>query len=290
MKRLLLIPLLAATACQSTTQTTESWNPLPVLDRIEVEYRGSLRVSADDGMKIPEFDSFDVESADAPDTWQISVGVLETNAVVVRSLIGESVMTEGNSWGAGVVPLAALQESLGEVLATGAGTELSSPKLLVFTGQRATMTIANQTAFIDHFDFEPTPHSVLMDPEIGVFMDGFLMDVVPHGEDEDGHAQLEFRLTLAELVQMKEIESDYPLQGQSITIQVPVFMRQDLSGQLAMKPDQAVVLPVLYGDGLRRLLVVVRIEKVEGVQGPSAQDLDGIGAAIRATVDPDDEA
>ena len=247
-------------------------------------------MSADDGMKIPEFDSVSIDDENAPDTWQIRVGVLETQAPVVHSLIGESVMAEGDSWGAGVVPLAALQASLGEVLSTGAGVEISSPKLLVFTGQRATMTIANQMAFIDHFEFEPSPLSVLMDPEIGVFMDGFLMDVVPHGEDEQGRAQLEFRLTLAELVEMQEIESDYPLQGQSITMQVPVFMRQDLSGQLAMKADQAVVLPVLYGDDLRRILVVVQIEKVEGVQGPTREERDGIGAAIRASVDPEDEA
>jgi len=60
---------------------------------------------------------------------------------------------------------------------------------------------------------------------------------------------------------MNEVESSYPL-GVAFTIQVPVFMRQDLNGLLTMSEDQAVVLPVLYGEGDQRLLIVVHAKSV----------------------------
>lgn len=264
MKRLLLLPLLAATACQSTTpQLSDGWGALPILDRVEFEYRGSVRVSADDAMKIPDFEATAVEDVENAQAWQVRAGFFELSNVAVARLIGNSLMTEGGTWGGGLVDLGEMQRTMGSLIDSGDGEVVSDPAMIVYEGTRATVTIANQTAFVDHFEFEPTPGSILMDPEVGVFLDGLLLDVRPLGVDENNMARVEVHVTWSELIDMKEVESDYPLRGQSITMQVPVFMRQDLSGVVGMGPDQAVVMPVLYGDDGKRLLVILRVDMVD---------------------------
>ena len=279
MKRLLFAPLLAATACQSTTpQLSDDWGALPILDRVEIEYRGSLRVSADDAMKIPDFEQPFVEDLESAPAWQVRAGFIQLSSTAVARLVGNSLMTEGQKWGAGIVDLKQMQQTVGSLIDAGDGVMISDPDMLVAEGTRATLTIANQTAFIDYFDFQPTPGAILMDPEIGVFMDGLLLDVSPLGIGEDGRAQIEVGVTLSELFEMQEIESEYPVDGQSITLQVPVFMRQDLHGRVSMGPEQAVVLPVLYGDGDRRMLVILRVDLVdESTQGAGISDLDEEG-------------
>ena len=264
MKRLLLIPLLAATACQSTTpQLSDNWGALPILDRVEVEYRGSVRVSADDAMKIPDFEATAVEDVESARAWQVRAGFVELSSQAVARLVGNSVMTEGQKWGAGIVSLEEMQQTISSLIESGDGVMISDPSMVVHEGTRATVTIANQTAFVDHFDFEPTPESILMDPEVGAFLDGLLLDVRPLGIDDKGRARVEVGVTWSELIEMQEVETDYPLDGLSVTMQVPVFMRQDLNGLVGMGPDQAVVLPVLYGDQGKRMLVILRVDVVD---------------------------
>jgi hypothetical protein len=261
MKRSFALLLLAATACQSTTpELSDSWGALPIHDRIEVEYHGSLRANPSASMKIEEFTNELIGADDERGSWSIKVGVIETTASAVHKLLGEGVLGGNGNLSAVVVSNDEMQSTIAQLIESGDGSMLSEPQMMVYEGTRASMTIANQTAFIDHFDFEAGPDSFLMGPEVGVFLDGFMMDMIPHGLDEAGDASLQFKITWSVLVEMQEVESDYPLGGASITIQVPVFMRQDVSGQLAMGPEEAVVLPVLYGKGDQRLLVIVRVD------------------------------
>jgi hypothetical protein len=281
MKRSFALLLLAATACQSTTpELSDSWGALPVLDRVEIEYRGSLRTTGDAGLKIPEFEYVDVSAGTTPPAWMIQVSVFDTSQQGVHRLIGESAMTENNQLSGGVVSLEEMQRTLGAMVDAGDAALINEPRLVVFEGSRASMTVANQTAFIDHFDFERTPTSILMDPEIGVFMSGLLIDMVPQGRNDDGKLELEFHLTLSELIEMNEVESSYPLGGGSLTIQVPVFMRQDLNGLLTMSKDQAVVLPVLYAEGNRRLLIVVHAKSVAVPDEAPAAELMNVPAKV----------
>jgi hypothetical protein len=281
MKRSLALLLLAATACQSAApDLSDSWGALPVLDRVEIEYRGSLRTTGDAGLKIPEFEYVDVSEGTTPPAWMIQVGVFETTTQGVHRLIGDSAMTENNQLSGGVVSLEEMQRTLGAMVDAGDSTLVNEPRLVVYEGSRASMTVANQTAFIDHFDFEPTPSSILMDPEIGVFMSGLLIDMVPQGRNADGKLELEFHLTLSELIEMNEVESSYPL-GVSFTMQVPVFMRQDLRGLLTMSEDQAVVLPVLYGEGNQRLLIVVHAKSVAVPDEAPATQLLEVPAGVK---------
>lgn len=263
MKRFFALLLLAATACQSTApQLSDSWGALPVLDRVEIEYRGSLRCSNDAGLKIPEFEYVDVKEGKTPPAWMIQVGVFDTSQQGVHRLIGNSAMTANNQLSGGVVALEEMQRTLGAMVDAGDATLVNEPRLVVFEGSRASMTVANQTAFVDHFDLERTSSASLMDPEIGVFMSGLLIDMVPQGRNGDGKLELEFRLTLSELLEMNEVESRAPISGSSLTLQVPVFMRQDLNGLLTLADDEAIVLPVLYGEGNQRLLIVVHAKSV----------------------------
>jgi hypothetical protein len=281
MKRSFALLLLAATACQSTTpELSDSWGALPVLDRVEIEYRGSLRTTGDAGLKIPEFEYVDVSAGTTPPAWMIQVSVFDTSQQGVHRLIGESAMTENNQLSGGVVSLEEMKRTLGAMVDAGDAALINEPRLVVFEGSRASMTVANQTAFIDHFDFERTPTSILMDPEIGVFMSGLLIDMVPQGRNDDGKLELEFHLTLSELIEMNEVESSYPFGGAPLTIQVPVFMRQDLNGLLTMSEDQAVVLPVLYAEGNRRLLIVVHAKSVAVPDEAPAAELMNVPAKV----------
>lgn len=293
MKRLLFFPLLAAVSCQSQAQLSDSWGSLPVLDRVEVEYHGALLASANKGLKVDGgmFESQpEIDEPGLVREWNIKFGLIETSSEAVARLFGlEDSDVGSDGIGARIVSNVQMQETISALVDAGDGVLINDPNLLVLGRTRANLVIANQTAFIDHYEFEMTERAILVDPEIDVFADGLLVDVIPQAAGPDGEARLDFRVVCSELVEMQEIESAYPYRGQAITLQVPVFMRQDLSGTLQLAADEAAILPAMLGRDGKRLLVLVqlaptdrepidlqqmreRMEQIESGVPPSSED------------------
>lgn len=267
MKRLLFFPLLAAVSCQTQTQLSDSWGSLPVLDRVEVAYHGALLANADQGLSQHTLSGNVQPEDDDPGLvheWNIKMGFIETSSEAVARLFGEQDDTSELSRGARVIPHELMKQTLAALVDSGDGVMISDPSMRVLGKTRATMSILNQTAFVDHFNFEVAENAVLVDPEVEVFADGLMVDVIPQDLDKEGKAQLQFHIACSELVEMHELKSAYPYRGQAVTLQVPLFMRQDLSGTIRMGPDEAVALPVMLGENGRRLLIFIRLDRMEG--------------------------
>ena len=270
MKPIFPLLLLGLASCQTKVQLSDSWNTLPVLDRVEVEYRGSLLASPGEGMRVHGHGFESLPNEEDPGMvheWSIKFGFVETSAEAVARLFQDDVRDGAAGFGgARIVPHEAMQQTIASLIESGDGVMISDPRLLVLGKTRASVVVSNQTAFIRNFNFELTDQAILVDPEVGVFSDGLLADVIPGELTEDGDALLQFHVVASELVEMKEVESSYPYRGQSITLQVPVFTRQDVSGTLRIGPDEAAILPALVGRDGKRLLVIVRMDPTD--RGP----------------------
>lgn len=264
-RSLIFLPLLALASCQTQTELSDQWNALPIVDRIEVEYRGSLYSGASHDVEIPEFEAVEIDENEPTPVWMIESAVLSMDEVAAARLLGDASVPQGDHLSAAIVDREVLAQTLDALRESGDGVQLSGPKLSVYETQRATLLIANQKSFIGHFEIERSPDAMLLDPVIGVFVDGLLVDVMVQGLGDSDQARLDFRLTMANLQKMEEVEAKAPVGGQKLTIQVPVFLRQDVTGQWRVNEDQAVVLPVLLGEDGQRLVVSLALKKSEQV-------------------------
>jgi len=260
----LAVSLLGLASCQQNEPLADTWGALPILDRVEVEYFGTLNTQAADGLEIPEFDALNLSDEELRNTpqWMVQTRMISLKERAVARLLGGSSMLEGDALSGGVVDAQLAEEVIDALIEAGDGTEVNAPRVLVMEGQRGTLTILNQVAYVEHFNFARTPTSLIGDPEIEVFGSGILLDVRPLGYDENELGLLSFSLTWSELLEMSEVEGSFPYGASPVTIQVPVYARQDLKGQLRSDTGQAVLLPVLYGADEQCVLIVVEFMRV----------------------------
>ena len=72
--------------------------------------------------------------------------------------------------------------------------------LTVLNGQRANISVINQTAYIKDFNVEVATASFIADPEVDVIQDGVVLDVRPTISYDRKYITLDLQPTVAELV------------------------------------------------------------------------------------------
>lgn len=97
---------------------------------------------------------------------------------------------------------------------------LSAPRLTVWEGTRANMTVLNQQAYLAHFEVEYSPEkkTALADPVVAVFEDGVKVDVLPH-RMENGFWGGAVTVSLSHLREMEK--HTVQLGDQKVEIQIP---------------------------------------------------------------------
>ncbi|HEX6810680.1 MAG TPA: hypothetical protein VF384_03560 [Planctomycetota bacterium] len=119
-----------------------------------------------------------------------------------------------------VFPAAGSKDLLAEIV-TGDVDYVESPRLSVRSMQRATMSVINQTAYVQDFTITKQGDSLIADPVIGTAWDGVKADVVACFE-KDGTIGVSCDVEWQELVRpLAEVETTLPGVKTPLKIQLP---------------------------------------------------------------------
>ncbi|MCE9634547.1 MAG: hypothetical protein K8T90_02485 [Planctomycetes bacterium] len=111
------------------------------------------------------------------------------------------------------------------------GTVLTSPQLTAYAGQRATIQLLNQSAYVMDFDVEAIDDALIADPLIGMIHEGLSMDLVVVPARGAGEAAVGLRVTSASARKPHERRS-LSLVGEPrpVTIELPRVETVELAG------------------------------------------------------------
>ncbi|MCB9834325.1 MAG: hypothetical protein H6807_17815 [Planctomycetes bacterium] len=106
----------------------------------------------------------------------------------------------------------------------------------VLAGQRATVSVINEIAYIKDYELEVATASVVADPMVDVVQEGIVVDILPYA-DPDGRVQIDYVVTCSALVRpIREFTTD--IGGTSpVTIQLPELRVATRRGRLVVPAE-----------------------------------------------------
>jgi hypothetical protein len=238
---LYLLGLLLLGACQSGAKLSDEWQSLKVDQHFEVDYQSKILAGGD----WPE-NQLDESLNDVPSeleslgSWAIRPIILKLSREAAVRLLPEALDGQAGQMSSEIVA-----HTLKTMVSVGDAVVLWSPRLAVYDRTRASLAIQNQKAFIQSFGLQQTSDAFLADPEVGVFRDGFKMIVGPSSLGSSGTGTLSFEIEWSELLTMKEVQSRYPNSADPMTMQVPVYAMQHISGSFDMANGRASYMPAI---------------------------------------------
>lgn len=122
---------------------------------------------------------------------------------------------------------------------------ISSPRLSMFDGQRGTITIADQTAYVSGFEIKGVGTARVADPVIQQIASGWTLGVKPT-LGKDGDVNVEVKMLMSEAVRPIP-ERSVRLFGGSIRIQTPTMFNQQLKAAGTISKGRVVALTGLCG-------------------------------------------
>ncbi|HMS15884.1 MAG TPA: hypothetical protein PKA37_03515, partial [Planctomycetota bacterium] len=78
-------------------------------------------------------------------------------------------------------------------------TLVNAPRLTVYNGQRANLTLVNQITYVKDYDVEVAQTAFIADPLVDVIQDGLTLDVLPVVSHDRKYVRMEVKPTLATL-------------------------------------------------------------------------------------------
>jgi hypothetical protein len=229
--RALLLASLALTACASTERA-----PLPPLDApadVAVDYDARVAPGiwepADEGFDAgPEVDLESVETF-----VDLGATFIVLDADQVEDLFG------ARRYGPWAVTTS--RHSGARVLDALAADITHSQNLAVAEGQRGSILIARQTAFIEGFEIEHEGTSMIADPVVNVATDGMKLDFLAQVDGDSIELEIEF--VQSELQRpIGDVDVMLPSLHVPTTIQQPITSQQTLRVVPTLEPRQALLL------------------------------------------------
>ncbi len=147
---------------------------------------------------------------------------------------------------------------------------VTAPRIVLSSGARGTIELANQRAFVASFDVVGAGAALIADPVVSVARDGLRMDIKAAVADEG--IELEFS---AELVQLQQLAAGRPVQlpvGAPVHIQQPVTVLQQVETKGVLARDRQLVVCTPSGEPGSSYLLVLGAEEAARV---GAQDAVG---------------
>lgn len=241
---------LALSACASTAPVAAPLVAGQHQDaRLVVETRSS-------GFEPPEWQP----GADDASLPTISV---HTRLLAVDPRLLEQVLGERAS---GLVSLVAdraqVSAALDELSGSGklaAENELQNVTLTLRDGERGSVTVTRQEAYVSSFELVVSAENAIADPRVEVINDGLLLNVRATTDPEDGSIAVDLELSLTELEHPLAQREVRLIAGAPMTIQTPECLLRELKTGAGLGADEVLViggasLPV---DGDRVLLAFV---------------------------------
>ncbi len=261
------LPLLAFLCCACASTPVLDLAPLPEGRAVAVQYASRLapHVAAPPGPS-----GADPVAAEPTDGTQVRIGC----RLYAIDAASAPLTSAGDAVFGRVLERAAFERTLEGWMAAGAATTVSRPSLVLPSGRGATLSVLTQIAYVAAFDVKPVHSARIADPNVATVDDGFVIDVRARAGEPSAPIDLDVALRQTELV-MPLLEGDARLPGtrQSVTIQVPIALRQDLAAQVALGAGDVLVLGGLFeGQGGRRIVAVFEARVVEPAAFALARD------------------
>ncbi len=238
-----LLPIAAALAfCACVTPSTHEGLPvLHALSSVPVEY--TARLAADGPGEFGEWEpGGDEEAAGNPLQIETRMELIEVSNEIATLMVPAE-----ESTGMGRLVERPATEALGAQLreADDSGQTIAFPHIVTNSGQRGTISIQNQQAFISGFEVTMTqqqPWSMMADPVVSVAEDGTFVELRARASSA-GSVNLDVDLRMAQAnMPMGTAEVRLPGTHVPVTIQTPCFITQSVQTQASLSPDQALVL------------------------------------------------
>lgn len=107
---------------------------------------------------------------------------------------------------------------------------LQAPRLTVYAGQRANITIINQISFVQDFDVGRDKGVEIADPIIGIIQEGLVVDLVAKPTEDGGRVALLFSIVQSELQRPIRVQKVRIGSGTPVQIQLPSLVSSQIAG------------------------------------------------------------
>ncbi len=258
-------------ACQSGPALSDSWSTLEYDGRFEVEYAGELRAQPAARMaEMPPADGLtgghpsgilDAGTKQPPKQWVVHLELVQMSIHAVNKLL-PGAFVPGEAILGGKVSKADFEAAFEAMTEAEDAISLSSPTVLCNGGEQAWVTMLQQNAFINGFEYKRALGSVIADPEVGVFHSGLAVGLLPDQSAFANQTLVKFDLTLTDLLDMDTITAEFPRATAPLSLQVPVFSEQIIRGEVNLHADEAAFLPYFYTTDDQLMVVFLTAEPV----------------------------
>ena len=138
---------------------------------------------------------------------------------------------------------------------------LASPRITTYSGQRCTLELVKQTAYVGGFELRSQGGEWIADPVVRTVASGIQLGVLPTLR-ENGDIDMDLQIVVSEPVRPVP-HTAVSLLGAPMMVQTPTMITQKLSATGVMQKDRWLLLTGLLGPGDQVLLVVVHGREVE---------------------------
>lgn len=161
------------------------------------------------------------EAPPAPPTGEERLLLVEARILDVRPDVAAALLPAPGADGAQVAFLES-EDAARLVRRPAAEVEvLTAPRLTVFDGQKANVSILSDVSYVQDFEVEVTPGGQIATPIVATLKEGVVLDVEP-SLDAEGHVRLVGTVTLSEVARpIPELKTRIGEQGPEVTIQLP---------------------------------------------------------------------
>lgn len=132
---------------------------------------------------------------------------------------------------------------------------LASPRITTYSGQRCTLELVKETAYIGGFEITSQGGGWVADPVVRTFKSGIQLGVLPTLH-KTGDIEIDLQIVVSEALRPIG-QAQVSVLGAPMTVQSPTIMTQKLSATGVMQKDRWLLLTGLLGPGDQVLLVVV---------------------------------
>jgi hypothetical protein len=146
---------------------------------------------------------------------------------------------------------------------TGEGETVIAPRITAFDGRRASVSVLSRTAFVQDFEIERQEGAFVADPVVGLLHDGAVLEMTPRTAAGGRAVDLAYSLRTSRHRRPLDRETFTDLQGNRLTIQLPVCDRSEASGVRRLEAGVWGLLARLPDGEGRTIAVLARAEPVE---------------------------
>ncbi len=164
-----------------------------------------------------------------------------------------------------LVNLEEASRALEELQGEGLAKNLSSPRVVSWSQQRARVSLDDKVSYVEGFKLSSGKKGVVLDPQVGVFQAETQVTVIARPKREGDQVDLDVQVRLRKPPgPLPVVELDLGSFPRPVSLQAPLVFLQDFSTHVSLTAAKALLLSGLPGDREGRVfLALVRARKLD---------------------------